>query len=1024
LLLDTNRDDRADVELAAATWTEKSEQQGVDGLGVAMDAEGNVYFGLGAASFTGAYLVEPATGKSRYRLGSERGAILKLSPDFSRREMVCTGVRFTVGMAFNRTGDLFCTDQEGATWLPNGNPLDELLHIQPGRHYGFPPRHPKHLPNVIDEPSVFDYGPQHQSTCGLNFNELPAGTRAEPNGPNCFGPPEWQGDALVAGYSRGKLYRTKLVKTSHGYVAQNQLLACLQALTVDACVSPRGELIVATHSGQPDWGSGPNGSGKLYKIRYAQPELPQPALAWWANPTQLEIAFNRPLSPAQLKQLTRTASLTQGKHVYAGDRFETLRPGYQVIFDQLSAARRDVPILSANLTADGRTLRLTTAPQQAAVHYALTLPASCVAPESSKPPASAKSPATTGRGRLYDDIDLMTDLTGVEAQWTARAGAASASWSGWLPHLDLSVSRALTKSSAEHEKLWGSLKTNGTLTLRGQLDLWRLLQPSVQPGASLDYELAGEEATLHFSSRTPGRLLFANGAEAALERRGDSYHLSRSARVEENRWLPFALTVESGAEQPSIELTWSTTMDAQMQRALPIRRLLVPWATPSAPSATGSSEPPPPPQLAGGRWLAGRRLFFNETLACSKCHRIRGEGGEVGPDLSNLVHRDYASVMRDIREPNNAINPDHVAYQVERLDGEGLTAVLKTETREQLTFADATGKPIVLPRDQIRSIKPSTVSLMPEGLVQALTPEQMRDLMTFLLTSPLEPAALEAPGAPPPRRYAEFKAALSGAIPGSALSGASASPEPTPKPFHVVLCSGPKDHGPGEHDYPLWQKRWSKLLKVADGVTVSTAERWPSSEQLREANTIVFYSNNPDWNLDRARQLEAFLARGGGAVYLHWAVEGQKHVEQLAEHIGLAWRDGASKFRHGPLDLRMHRHPLSTGLERLQFVDESYWQLVGDPGRIDLVATGVEQGAAKPLVWTRTSGRGRVFVSILGHYTWTFDDPLFRLLILRGICWAGGQELERLSELATLGARVEFSEPSVHAAATPPVSSP
>ena len=36
---------------------------------------------------------------------------------------------------------------------------------------GFPPRHSKHLPSVIDEPSVFDYIPQHQSTCGLNFND-------------------------------------------------------------------------------------------------------------------------------------------------------------------------------------------------------------------------------------------------------------------------------------------------------------------------------------------------------------------------------------------------------------------------------------------------------------------------------------------------------------------------------------------------------------------------------------------------------------------------------------------------------------------------------------------------------------------------------------------------------------------------------------------------------------------------------------------------------------------------------------
>ena len=137
-----------------------------------------------------------------------------------------------------------------------GTPCGVALHIEKGKHYGFPPRHPRHLPGVIDEPSVFDYAPQHQSTFGLNFNE-------SVNGGPVFGPGWWRTDAIVAGYSRGKLYRTRLVKTEAGYVAQNQLIAALNMLTVDACVSPQGDLVVAVHSGGPDWGSGPGGKGKL-----------------------------------------------------------------------------------------------------------------------------------------------------------------------------------------------------------------------------------------------------------------------------------------------------------------------------------------------------------------------------------------------------------------------------------------------------------------------------------------------------------------------------------------------------------------------------------------------------------------------------------------------------------------------------------------------------------------------------------------------------------------------------------------
>ncbi|MGH9172850.1 MAG: DUF7133 domain-containing protein, partial [Vicinamibacterales bacterium] len=169
LIVDTDGDDRADREIIIADgWQELP--LNVDAVGVAYDErDGSVYFGLGTTNFANAYLIDDQ-GKSHYRLDSERGTILRVAPDFKSREVVCTGIRWPVGMAINADGDLFCTDQEGATWLPNGNPFDELLHIQKGRHYGFPPRHPRHLPDVIDEPSVFDYTPQHQSTCGLNFN--------------------------------------------------------------------------------------------------------------------------------------------------------------------------------------------------------------------------------------------------------------------------------------------------------------------------------------------------------------------------------------------------------------------------------------------------------------------------------------------------------------------------------------------------------------------------------------------------------------------------------------------------------------------------------------------------------------------------------------------------------------------------------------------------------------------------------------------------------------------------------------
>jgi putative heme-binding domain-containing protein len=972
LLVDTKGKGSADKEVIVAQgWKELP--HGVDALGVALDKDGHVYFGLGTPDYANPYLLGPG-GKARFDLKGERGTILKVSPDFKKRQVVATGIRFPVALAFNRRGDLFATDQEGATWLPNGNPLDELLHILPGRHYGFPPRHPKHLPGVIDEPSVFDYGPQHQSTCGLNFNEPVHG------GP-VFGPKAWRSDALVSGYSRGKLYRTQLAPTAAGYVARNHLLACLNMLTVDACVSPKGDLVVAVHSGAPDWGSGPGGKGRLYKISYTGKGLAQPVAAWPAGPRELRVAFDRPLDPQHLRDLARRTVLEYGPYVRAGDRFESLRPGYAVVQQQLAAPRERLAVLAAGLTPDRRTLVLTTAPHPQAAHYALTLP-------------GLGRPDKPGKGELpqVPEVDLDYDLTGVEARWRPDGGKAGEPL--WLPHLDLAVARAFTAGSAGHDALWAALRRPGRLELRGKLDLWQMLRPAVQPGSRLDHDWPAERVTLTFRASAPFTLRAAGGkalTSAAVEGR-------QQARVlvvpKEGEPTPFELLVTKAEGELALEVAFHTNEDAR-PRALPLRRLLLPWATLKAEAAPVARTAP---ELEGGNWLRGRRVFFSDQAACGKCHAVGGQGGRIGPDLSNLIHRDYASVLKDIREPSAALNPDHLAYLVTLKSGKVLTGVPRDAGGGKVVIGDASGNEVTVARASIESMTPSPVSLMPEGLDRQLGPEKMRDLLTFLLTEPLRPAPLERPGAPPPRSRAEVEAVLKRVVP----------PAKPGRRLRVVLASGPKDHGPGEHDYPLWQRRWYNLLSLADDVRVELANGWPTPAQLLGADVLVFYSNNPGWSAARAKELDALLARGGGLVYLHYAVDGHRDVEALAERIGLAWRGGRSRFRHGPLELTFPdaKHPITRGFGKVKFVDESYWELVGDPKRVDVLATGVEDGKARPLLWARQQGKGRVFVSILGHYTWTFDDPLFRVLVLRGLCWAAGEPADRLTELATVGARV------------------
>ena len=102
----------------------------------------------------------------------------------------------------------------------------------------------------------------------------------------------------------------------------------------------------------------------------------------------------------------------------------------------------------------------------------------------------------------------------------------------------------------------------------------------------------------------------------------------------------------------------------------------------------------------------------------------------------NLVYRDYGSVMKDIVQPSAAINPDRIGYVVTLKDGSAASGIVLEDTAQALVLGQVSGENLTIPKGTIAGMKASAVSLMPEGLLQALTPNQIRDLMTFLLTEP------------------------------------------------------------------------------------------------------------------------------------------------------------------------------------------------------------------------------------------------------------------------------------------------
>lgn len=957
LILDKDRDGVADEEIIVAQgWPEIAPS--VDAIGLAVDPkDGSIYFGLGTANYANGYLVDAATGKAGYTTSLQNGTVQRVSADFKTRETFCTGTRFTCALAFNRAGDLFASEQEGATWLPNGNPFDELLHIQRGLHYGFPPRHPKHLPQVIDEPAVFEYGPQHQSTVGMIFNE-------GVNGGLHWGPANWAGDGLLCGESRGKLYRTKLVKTAQGYVVQNHLIASLTMLLVDACVTPVGDLLLACHSGPPDWGTGPAGAGKIFRVRYSAKETPQPVLAWAAAPDEFRVAFDQPLKDADWAGAKEKVRIEAGRYVSAGDRFEVMRPGYQVVRDQMTAPRRWVPVQGLALSADRRTIVLRVPRQTESVGYAITLPT----------PASWLTKSSIAQ---KPEMDVALTLNGLVVE--AESGGQTAR--AVLPHPSPVVAQVFTAGSTDHEAFFAALKQATKVVLRGGVNLANIFVPAIQPGATLDWDIAKDAFA---NRRMTVRQDFAERAPATV-----------------------TLTAPVGSAVAPVDLSLSGPLDLngsglsyaldEKARPIALNRFTVPWASDAPPKKTDGEAIARTD--AKGNWLHGRRVFFGDG-GCATCHQIRGEGTAFGPDLSNLVFRDRESVVHDITKPSATINPDVTGTLVKFRDGTEVSGLVGTLTAEKIVLRLPANATLERPRADVVSMEPMKNSLMTENLGQALSAAHMEDLLTFLLTNPLEPTRITRvdPPMPPARSRAEFT---------DFLPSAGVAPDSS-TPLRVILCIDDKDHGVDEHDYPLFQQRWAKLLALADNVKVTTAKVFPTREQFAAADVMVFYSRNSGWNAERAALLDEFQARGGGVVLLHWAMAGDKDELGYAKHVGLATGKG-SKYRHGDMELNFTQpeHPITRGFKSLKLVDETYWAFYGNEVLLRVLAKATEEGAPQTQLWAYEKGKGRVFGSIPGHYMWTFDDPLYRVIVLRGIAWAAQQkDADRLLELAPIGARL------------------
>lgn len=435
-------------------------------------------------------------------------------------------------------------------------------------------------------------------------------------------------------------------------------------------------------------------------------DAPKVVVAWPSGPLEARISFDRTID------LTLGTSVI-GKSIHFDLHQRALEAWRSQGLPPFTPPLGTLNIAAAKLDPERRTLILTTDPHPREAVYLLDASASQI-PGTRLTPTGVP-PALSG--------PIAYDLNGVSVSWAAGDGEAENAWEGWWPELDPQTSRRMTLNSCEHDRGFALLNQSGRATLESLVVLpkGRIVLKFVC-NKPMDVSLNGE---------APGAQDRAQ-AEFVLESTGDPSALLITVRTEL-------------AEQPfSLQATYRTEKD-QEDQVLSRDHLILPWVPPT-PASSLPAPTPPPFRLTGGDRDRGENLFHGDRAKCSGCHKVRGKGGSVGPDLSNLADLGIEDLFRAIAEPSASIHPDFHAYTVALKDGRVVVGIVRAEGAEKIRVTDSDAKMAEIPRSEIEELRSSGTSIMPVGLVGAIGEQETRDILAYLLSStPQRATSLKPP---------------------------------------------------------------------------------------------------------------------------------------------------------------------------------------------------------------------------------------------------------------------------------------
>lgn len=134
-----------------------------------------------------------------------------------------------------------------------------------------------------------------------------------------------------------------------------------------------------------------------------------------------------------------------------------------------------------------------------------------------------------------------------------------------------------------------------------------------------------------------------------------------------------------------------------------------------------------------GNVEAGKQVFWGSKAGCSNCHSIRGEGTRMGPDLSNIGSRPLAIIRESVVTPSKDLSfLGKEGVIVVLKNGKTIEGIARNRSNYSLQIIDSKGALHLLPMTDVKEIKVSEHSPMPDDYAKRLTREELRDLLAYL----------------------------------------------------------------------------------------------------------------------------------------------------------------------------------------------------------------------------------------------------------------------------------------------------